>query len=119
MIDKFIFDNVLNFVCWLLLFIYRESAIAGLCFWVIIGVFINIIFSSTSNRHETFLIISRVVIFYLSYSLFVFYFSCIICIMLITRSIWHKTKHHFCVSLIIYLITLILCFFLIPAVQMS
>jgi hypothetical protein len=123
MINKSIFRTVLNFICYLLLFVYRQCAIASLVFWIMICTYVDIIFLTATSRKsdEIFLmiIVSRVITFSLYYFLFVSCFSCVVCVMLFSMCIWNKTKCNFCISLIIYLIILVLCFVSIPVVQMS
>lgn len=114
--DKFVDEHEMNLICKLSLFIYRESAVAGLFFWIAICIFVHIIFT-TGNQHEVSLIIQHVLIFCLYYVSFMFCFSCTVYVMILSMSIRNIAKHHFFISLIIHLITLMLCYFSIPAIQ--
>jgi hypothetical protein len=121
MIDKFFFRTVLNFVCWLLLFMYRQCAIASVCFGLIICVFTNVALTNPYwfhlDKKQFILLLFRIHEFYFAFFSFVFCLGCVIIIILLLSRNWSKNQYYFFVTLFIYIMTLILFFFLLPVIQ--
>jgi hypothetical protein len=115
-----IFCTVIDFLSRLLLFMYRECAVAGVFFWFVICVFTNIMLMSPRifqlNNRELMLIIMRIHEFYFVFFVFAFCFSCITCILLFSNHTWNEDRLRFFVTFLLYVLTLML-FFLIPGIQ--